>query len=60
MLIIFRAESVNLYPLVPSIFVVFFIFYQRIKYQLLNMLKIKREINQKYFEIIYLQFVKTE
>ena len=37
-----------------------FIFYLHIKYHLLNMLKIKCDINQQYLERIDLHFVKSE
>ena len=37
-----------------------FIFYQHIKYPLLNMLKIKYDIIQQYLKIVDLHFVKCE
>ena len=37
-----------------------FIFYNHIKYHLLNMLKIKNDINQRYLKTIDLHFVKSE
>ena len=37
-----------------------FIFYQRIMYHLLNMLKIKSDINQQYLKTVDLHFVKSE
>ena len=37
-----------------------FIFYQHIKYHLLNMLKIKCDINQQYLKTVDLYFVKSE
>ena len=37
-----------------------FIFYQHIKYNLLNMLKIKCDINQQYLKTVDLHFVKSE
>ena len=48
--------------LYPSISIKFggFLFYWNIKYQLLNMLKIKRDINQQAFKITDLHFVKSE
>ena len=36
------------------------LFYYHIKYQLLNMLKIKRDINQQDVKIVYFHFVKSE
>ena len=35
-------------------------FYSHIKYQLSNMLKIKRDINEQDFKIVDLHFVKSE
>ena len=37
-----------------------FIFYWHIKYNLLNMLKIKYDINQQYLKTVDLHFVKSE
>ena len=37
----------------------FFIFYQHIKYHILNMLKIKRVINRQYLKIVNLHLVKS-
>ena len=37
-----------------------FIFYYHIKYHLLDMLKIKCDINQQYLKTVDLHFVKTE
>ena len=37
-----------------------FIFYWHIKYHLLNMLKIKYDINQQYLRTVCLHFVKSE
>ena len=37
-----------------------FMFYQHIKYHLLNMLKIKCDINQQYLKTDDLHFVKSE
>ena len=37
-----------------------FIFYLHIKYHLLNMLKIKYDINQQYLKTVDLQFVKFQ
>ena len=37
-----------------------FIFYHHIKYHLLNMLKIKCDINQQYLKTVDLHFVKSE
>ena len=37
-----------------------FIFYQHIKYHLLNMLKIKCDINQQYLKTVDLHFVNSE
>ena len=37
-----------------------FIFYQHIKYHLLDMLKIKCDINQQYLKTVDLHFVKSE
>ena len=37
-----------------------FHFYWHIKYYLLNMLKIKYDINQQYLKTVYLHFVKSE
>ena len=37
-----------------------FIFYQHIKYHLLNMLMIKYDINQQYLKTVDLHFVKSE
>ena len=37
-----------------------FIFYQHIKYHILNMLKIKCDINQQDLKIVDLHFVKSE
>ena len=37
-----------------------FILYSHIKYHLLNMLKIKCDINQQYWETVVLHFVKSE
>ena len=37
-----------------------FIFYQHLKYHLLNLLKIKCDINQKYLKTVDLHFVKSE
>ena len=37
-----------------------FIFYQHNKYHLLNMLKIKFDINQQYLKTVDLHFVKSE
>ena len=37
-----------------------FIFYSPIKYQLLNMLKIKCDTNQHYLKTVDLHFVKSE
>ena len=39
-------------------YISFLYYYWHIKYQLLNMLKIKRDINQQYFNTIGLHFVK--
>ena len=39
---------------------VLFSFYQHVKYQLLNMLKIKHDINQKDFQTVGLYLVKSE
>ena len=39
---------------------VVFIYYKHIKYQLLNMLKIRCDINQQYLKTVYLHFVKSE
>ena len=36
------------------------IFYYHIKYYLLNMLKIKYDINQHYLKTVYLHFVKSQ
>ena len=38
----------------------FFIFYNHIKYQLLSIIKIKRDINQQYLKIVDLHVVKSE
>ena len=38
----------------------FFIFYYHLKYQLLNMLKIKHIINQQDLKIVHFHFVKSE
>ena len=38
----------------------FLIFYQHIQYHLLNMLKIKCDINQQYLKTVHLHFVKYE
>ena len=51
--------ALTLYPRVPNIFVFSFYFYQT-KNQLLNMLKIKCDINQQDLKIIDIQFVKSE
>ena len=37
-----------------------FIFYYHIKYHLLNMLKIKCDINQQYLKTVDLHFVESE
>ena len=39
---------------------VFYIFYQHIAYQLLNMLKIQSDIIQQNLKIVDLHFVKSE
>ena len=38
----------------------FVIIYQHIKYQLLNMLKVKRDINQQDFKSFHIHYVKSE
>ena len=43
-----------------SIYIRGFIFYQHIKYHLLNMLKIKCNINQQYLKAVDLHIVKYE
>ena len=45
-------EFTPLLVLLPLVFFLFF--YQLIKYQLLNMLKIKHDINQQDFKIVHL------
>ena len=37
----------------------FYILHYQIKYQLLNMLKIQLDINQQYFKIVALHFIKS-
>ena len=37
-----------------------FVFYQHIKYHILNMLKIKCDINQQYLKRVDLHFVKSK
>ena len=37
-----------------------YIFYKHIKYHILNMLKIKCDINQQDLKRVYLHFVKSE
>ena len=41
-------------------YILVFIFYQHIKYHILNMLKIKCDINQQYLKTYDLHFVKSE
>ena len=41
-------------------YILVFIFYEHFKYYLLNMLKIKCDINQQYLKTVNLHFVKSE
>ena len=53
-----RAVKVN--PLTAGVaYIRVFIFYLQIKYHLLNMLKIKYDINQQYLKTADLNFVKS-
>ena len=51
---------INLNPLVTgAAYIRFFIFYEHIKYHILNMLKIKCDINQQDLKRVDLHFVKS-
>ena len=53
------ADNIN--PLTAgAAYIRVFIFYQHIKYHLLNMLKIKCDINQQYLKTVDYHFVKPE
>ena len=48
-------------PLTSDVaYIQFFFFYKHIKYHILNMLKIKCDINQQHLKRIDLHFVKSE
>ena len=54
-------EELPLNPLTAGVaYIRVFIFYQHINYHLLNMLKIKCDINQQYLKTVDLHFVKSE
>ena len=56
-----EAVSLLINPLTTgAVYIQVFIFYQHIKYHLLNMLKIKCELNQQYLKTVDLYFVKSE
>ena len=53
--------NVNINPLTAGVaYIRVFIFYWHIKYHLLNMVKIKYDINQQYLKTVDLHFVKSE
>ena len=59
LLFVFSTSRVN--PLSAGVaYIRFFIFYYHNKYHLLNMLKIKCDINQQYVKTDDLHFVKSE
>ena len=58
---VYSAGELALNPLTPdAAYIRVFIFYQHIKYHILNMLKIKCDINQHYLKRVNLHFVKSE
>ena len=57
----YNAESFCINPLTAgAAYIRVFIFYWHIKYHILNMLKIKCDINQQYLKRVDLHFVKSE
>ena len=53
-------DSININPLIAgAAYIRVFIFYQHIKYHILNMLKIQCDINQQDLEKVDLHFVKS-
>ena len=57
--VIARAMFIN--PLTAGVeYIRVFIFYWHIKYRVLNMLKIKCDINQQYLKTVDFNFVKSE
>ena len=56
-----RVILLTLNPLTAGVaYIRVFIFYYHIKYHLLNLLKIKCDINQQYLKTVYLHFVESE
>ena len=56
-----RPTACNFNPLnAGAAYIQIFIYYKHIKYHLLNMLKIKCDINQQYLKTVDFHFVKSE